>query len=609
MMMVNKQNKYWADREAAERGWQAQQEKNLEAYNKHLAELYQNAIDELNKEIKADLAYSGGKVITAKAIEEYETLAQQVVAKAQVAMAKENHVTRKNFSKDVNDRLKVYNATMRINRNEILKSKIGAHLVSLGINQESFLTKKLWNDYVKEKERQAGILKISTSNNLWSSQEVQKQIYRQVANAQFSSRIWAGIDALKGTLDGLVSTAIVRGDNPREVVKWLTGMVSDSFTNSRYAAERLARTETARVQVQAAKAIFNKYGYKFVMWYAEEQACRVCREIAETDSNWGSGVYRLRDVPDIPVHPNCMCSIGAYWIDEEKALDDDLSDEQLVSRYLNDNLSEKLGTEDATALAKILSQAPDDIKQVWQMYHNQLKLDAYPKGGGTSFYRPGQGVTIYQKSMNLRNDMKYYQKKYDVFFHEFGHMIDYLAGDVIPNTPINGFVKEASGWIIDSIDKDWDKLIDKRYQKLVKDLKFSRIEGNKAEVANHPGYWLKVKKDGTPYASSLKQIRKDAAVQLVQEIAHDTEQISSQDKGDLSDIMSGLGFEYPLGVGHSRSYWRQAGKSGRATEAWAELTAATINNPGSEKIIKKYFRDTVDKYHETLKEIIKHGKK
>ncbi|MEB3364922.1 hypothetical protein SDC49_25985 [Lactobacillus sp. R2/2] len=97
---------------------------------------------------------------------------------------------------------------------------------------------------------------------------------------------------------------------------------------------------------------------------------------------------------------------------------------------------------------------------------------------------------------------------------------------------------------------------------------------------------VKGKKDGTPYASSLKQIRKDAAVQLVQEIAHDTEQISSQDKGDLSDIMSGLGFEYPLGVGHSRSYWRRAGKSGRATEAWAELTAATINNPGSEKIIK-----------------------
>ena len=95
--MVNKQNKYWADREAAERGWQAQQEKNLEAYNKHLAGLYQSTIDELNKEIKADLAYSGGKVVTAKAISEYETLAQQVVAKAKLAMEKWNHLTRKNF--------------------------------------------------------------------------------------------------------------------------------------------------------------------------------------------------------------------------------------------------------------------------------------------------------------------------------------------------------------------------------------------------------------------------------------------------------------------------------------------------------------------------------
>ena len=54
--MVNKQNKYWADREAAERGWQAQQEKNLEAHNKHLVEMYQNAIEEINKEIKKEKA-------------------------------------------------------------------------------------------------------------------------------------------------------------------------------------------------------------------------------------------------------------------------------------------------------------------------------------------------------------------------------------------------------------------------------------------------------------------------------------------------------------------------------------------------------------------------
>lgn len=606
--MINRQSKYWSNREKAERRWQAQQEKNLEIYNKHLAEMFQSTIDELNKEIKANLAYSDGKVITVQAIKEYETLAKKVVAKAQVAMAKGNHVSRKDFSKDINDRLKVYNATMRINRNEILKSKIGAHLVDLGIDQESSLTKKLWNDYVKEKDRQAGILKISTENSLWNSKEVQEQIYRQVANAKFSSRIWANTDGLKGALDGLISTAIIRGDNPREMVKWLTEKVSDSVANARYAAERLARTETARVQVQAAKSMFNKYDYKYVMWYAEGQACKVCREIAEKDNNWGPGIYKLKDVPDIPMHPNCMCSIGAYWIDKEKG-DVNLSDEQLVSRYLNESLSEKLGAEDAAALAKILSQAPDDIKQVWELYHKQFKLNAYPKGKGTSFYQPSQGVTIYQDSMNLSNDLLYFQKKYDVFFHEFGHMIDHLAGDVVPNTPNNGYAKEASGWIIDSIDKDWANLVDERYQKLIKNLKFSKIEGNKGEIAGQPGYWLNVKKDGTPNASSLKQIRKDAAEGLIKDIVHDTEQISSQDKGGLSDILSGLGFGYPLGVGHGQSYWRKVGKRGRACEAWANLTAATINNPASEKIIGKYFNSAVVKYHEVLKEILRYGKK
>ena len=77
-----------------------------------------------------------------------------------------------------------------------------------------------------------------------------------------------------------------------------------------------------------------------------------------------------------------------------------------------------------------------------------------------------------------------------------------------------------------------------------------------------------------------------------------------QNKGDLSDFLSGFGLEYPLGVGHPRSYWKRAGKRGKAAEAWAELTSATMNNPNSEKLLKKYFPETVKKYHETLERIV-----
>lgn len=321
-----KQSKsYWDQRVEEEKKWQELVKKDIDKYNQHIVELYNNAISDINKQIKSDIAFSGGNLVKAEDMKEYETLAKRAVAKANALRSQGKHVTRKDFSEDVNRRLKVYNATMRINRNEILKSKIGARLVELGVDQEGSLTDKLWDKYTQEKERQAGILGITTKSNLWTSKEVQEQIAGQIAGANFSKRIWADIDGLKGQLDGLVSNAVIRGESPIKTAKRLTGMVSASITNQEYAAERLARTEMARVQFEAQKKSIIDTGYKYVKWIAEADACRTCREIAYKDNGYDEdGVYKAKEVPDIPVHPNCMCSISAHWVDDKLSKDNGL---------------------------------------------------------------------------------------------------------------------------------------------------------------------------------------------------------------------------------------------------------------------------------------------
>lgn len=329
-----KNNDYWKKRELAEKKWQMQVENNIQSYNQRIVQMYQNAIDDINRQIKSDLAFSGGKLVTAKGMQEFETLAKEAVKKANELRKNGHHVTRKDFSKDVNNRLKIYNATMRINRNEMLKSKIGVRLVDLGVEQEADLTKKLWNAYIKEKERQAGILKVTAKSNLWTSKEVQEQIAKQIGGANFSQRIWANVDSLKGQLDGLISSAIIRGENPVKMARWLVDQVSDTVTNQRYAAERLARTETARVQFEAQKMSILDNGYKYVKWIAEGAACKICRAIADKDNGFDEyGVYKAKDIPDIPVHPNCMCSISAYWVDDKNKLND--SDLQALNNYIS----------------------------------------------------------------------------------------------------------------------------------------------------------------------------------------------------------------------------------------------------------------------------------
>lgn len=324
--MKTKKSNYWAKREKEEFKWQEQQEIDLDKYIAKIGNLYQKTIDNINREIKADIGFANGKLLKAEKMPEYERLAKEMVKKADAMRAKGHHVTRKDFSKDVNDRLKVYNASMRVNRNEILKSMIGEQLVDLGIEHENALTNKLWDAYTKEKERQAGILGVTTKAKVWSSSDTAEIIYNQIGSANFSKRVWADIDGLKGTLDGLVSTAIIRGDNPKEMTKWLTGAVSAAIGNQKYVAERLARTETARVQfrVQQRTAMLN--GYKFVKWYAEGSACKACKAIVGDDVGYGDGIYPVKEVPDIPVHPNCMCSIGAYWVENDKKNADDIDD-------------------------------------------------------------------------------------------------------------------------------------------------------------------------------------------------------------------------------------------------------------------------------------------
>lgn len=250
---------------------------------------------------------------------EYERLAQQVVDHANQLRAAGHKVKYSDFAPEVNARLRAYNATMRINQMELMKSKISTHLLDLGMNIETKVGDKLYNDYLKEMKRQAGILGTTSSNELWVSQSVLSHITSSINVASFSKNIWANIDVMKANLDGLLATAVVRGDNPRELVRYLTKYVKSEVGDKRYAAERIARTETARVQHEVQLESLKGNDYKYCKWYAEPGACKTCREISESSGgkNLPESVYPVDDVPDIPVHPNCRCSIGAYWLDKD----------------------------------------------------------------------------------------------------------------------------------------------------------------------------------------------------------------------------------------------------------------------------------------------------
>lgn len=323
--MAKKSSDYWKKRAENERRWQLKQLRLDSRFNKVLDHSYQIAIDNINKQIEHELSRVGGvqNLVTAQQMAEYERLAQQVVAKAQAMRAAGKTVKYSDFSKDVNDRMKAYNATMRINQMELLKSEIGTHLLDLGIDVETKITDKVYSDYIAEMERQAGILGSTTKNPIWASTDVIDQTTASIAVGDFSKNVWANVDVLKARLDGLVATAMIRGDNPREMIKYLKPLVSKTVKDARYAAERIARTESARAQHKVQIESLKKAEYKYCKWYAEAGACKICDDIANSSggSELPDGIYPVDDCPDVPVHPNCRCSVGAYWLEESKSND------------------------------------------------------------------------------------------------------------------------------------------------------------------------------------------------------------------------------------------------------------------------------------------------
>lgn len=310
MNQISQNNAYWKNRIKKEQQWQAQAIIDVEAYNNHLKSLYDQTLSAINKEIYEYLGIDSDEDYSKIKNAEYDRIAQEIARN--VTDAEKNGTALPNIDQELNKRLKLYRASMTIGRDEVLKSMIGIQIAKLGFKQQESLSNKLSQAYIAEKKRQAGILGVTTEGKIWTNKEVVKSIYAQTNGADFSKHIWADVDQLKGMLDGQISQAIIRGENPRKMAKRLTDQVSKDIDNTRYATERLARTEVARTQTQAAKKIYKDNGAKYVLWIAEFNACNTCRKIAAQDTGYGKGIYLLDDVPELPAHPNCRCSIGAY---------------------------------------------------------------------------------------------------------------------------------------------------------------------------------------------------------------------------------------------------------------------------------------------------------
>lgn len=291
---------YWKKRETEQRKRNIQEEAE---YKKRLNEIYQNMIDEIEKEINGFYGkYASKEGIT---IAEAKRRADRLDIEAYARKAK-RYVKEKNFSKKANDEMRLYNLTMKANRLELLKAQIGLEMAAGFDETEKFYNEILTDRTMEELERQAGILGKTVLNNAKTANVIVNASFH---NAKYSDRIWMYQDTLKKELDGLLQTGLIRGQNPRKLATHLRKRFGVSQSN----AERLMITELARVQTEAQKQSFVRNGFAEYTFLALGSACDICKAIDGKH-------FKIKDMMPgenaPPMHPNCRCSISAYEDDD-----------------------------------------------------------------------------------------------------------------------------------------------------------------------------------------------------------------------------------------------------------------------------------------------------
>ena len=284
---------YWRKREEQHIAQMIKDERQMK---KTIAERFQNAIDNINKEIDANWSRFAGK--EGISLSEAKKISMEMDVKAFARKAKK-YVKEKDFSQTANDELRLYNVTMRVNRLELLKSQIGLELIALSDDLDKYTADLLTKEGLAEATRQAGILGETIFDGY--KDFVDSVVNGSFHSATFSQRIWGNMQVFKAELDKLLVQTITQGKNPKDMARKLRNL----FESSKYEAERLMRTESARVQSEIQKQSYNKYHIDEYEYIAEPTSCKICLPL-------NGKIFKTNTMAPgnnaSPMHANCRCS-------------------------------------------------------------------------------------------------------------------------------------------------------------------------------------------------------------------------------------------------------------------------------------------------------------
>ena len=448
----------------------------------------------------------------------------------------------------------------------------------------------------------------------------------------FSTRIWNSKTKLIGEVHNELSKNLLTGADPQKAIDSLAKKMGTSKSN----AGRLVMTEQAYFSSAAQKDCFNDLDveeYEIVATL-DSHTSDICRSL-------DGKVFKMSDykpgVTAPPFHVYCRSTTAPHFKENfdagERAargadgktyyVPDDVTYSEWKKAFVDGNksgfeevkykhykreeprqqanprdydcdMAQKVGKDHFDNIRdKVDDCQNDDLRTVWNAFESKIKVaDAHYHG--RSF---ASGGTI---NVSFGSDAKgnSYNAPYAVTFHESGHAIDCLTA------PMGG---KSGQWFISSSYKDG------LFPKTIKAEVSDWVNAVYKEMKVHKDdfqYWIDqnwIDSNTAAYYSNSSwfKMSKSLAYKAIQ---NQLSALNWLQKGDISDILEGATrMKICLGVGHGAAYWTNRVYDGidfgLGTEAFAEMTSASMTCPESLAVIQKYLPKSYAVYKEIIKMI------
>lgn len=435
----------------------------------------------------------------------------------------------------------------------------------------------------------------------------------------FRDRCWEHKANLTTGIQTALTQGLLRGDSSQTI----TDAVKHKFGVSRYKAGRLVHTETTYFNAVSALETYKDLDVEEIeiLETLDRLTCEICRDLdgkVIPISQYEPGVT----VP--PFHPSCRGTTCPHFDDgdferiarkengEKFFVPANMTYRQWEQAFLgggsksgltpitvakvirdyNSEFGKKFGKDHYDQIRDHVDAcANPDLQAIWNKYESQIKVANANHQGGA--YCSGNNIYL-----NIGVDAKgrSWNAPYATTFHESGHAIDGLTAQF---GVANGQWHLSSTYMDGAFPKTIKAEVNDWVNSVLSDMKAHQ---NDLQYFVQKGWMAQSTADYYTAHGGFK-VRKSYAYGAVRA---EVKSLSQLQYGDLSDILEGATrTKISCGIGHGGSYWTNriynGVEWGLATEAFAEMTSATMTCPESLATIKKYLPKSYAMYEDMLK--------